>query len=183
MEEIIIVGIYNTPHRRSEYSENDTGYAYMDFIIDSLKPFIDANYRTLPESEHTAVGGSSMGGLISFMLVWEHSNIFTKAICMSPAFKYKRFDYLDNVKSYNDKKKNIKIYIDNGGDAIDSLIQPGIDEMLLILDSKGYYRNKDYYWFKNENAQHHESAWAKRIWRALVIMFGTEEGKKLLPRF
>jgi predicted alpha/beta superfamily hydrolase len=183
MEEIIIVGIYNTPDRRSEYSENDTGYAYMHFIVDSLKPFIDKYYRTLPDRKHTAVGGSSMGGLISFILAWEYSNVFSKVICMSPAFKYKRFDYVNNVKSYHGKKRKTKIYIDNGGDKIDSLIQHGVDEMLLALNEKGFYENEDYYWLKDENAQHHESAWANRIWRALLYMFGTDEGKKLLSLF
>lgn len=183
MEEIIIVGIYNTPDRRSEYSENDTGYAYMHFIIDSLKPFIDEYYRTLPDREHTAVGGSSMGGLISFVLAWEYSNLFSKAICMSPAFKYKRFDFVDNVNSYKGRKKKIRIYADNGGDEIDSLIQPGFDEMLLALKKQGFYVNEDLYWFKDEDARHNESAWANRIWRPLIFMFGTDEGKKLLSSF
>jgi len=183
IEAIIIVGIYNTPDRRSEYSENDTGYAYMDFIVDSLKPFIDKNYRTLPDAENTANGGSSMGGLISFMLTWEHPNIFSKAICMSPAFKYKRFDFVDNVSAYTGKKKQIKFYIDNGGDEIDSTLQSGIDEMLLTLKEKGFNEHDNIYWLRDENAFHGERAWAKRIWRALIFLYGTEKGKKLLSGF
>jgi predicted alpha/beta superfamily hydrolase len=183
IEEIIIVGIYNTPDRRSEYSENDTGYAYMDFIVDSLKPFIDKNYRTLPDAENTATGGSSMGGLISFMLTWEYSNVFSKAICMSPAFKYKRFDFVDNVSQYNEKKKRIKFYIYNGGDETDSTLQAGIDEMLFTLKEKGFDEDNDIYWLKDENALHCESAWAKRVWSALIFMFGTDKGKKLLSSY
>ena len=177
MEEIIIVGIYNTPDRRSEYSENDTGYAYMNFIIDSLKLFIDRNYRTLPERKFTATGGSSMGGLISFMLVWERPDIFSRAICMSPAFKVRRFDYVDNVESFKGEKKDIKLYIDNGGIELDSLIQLGVDEMLSALNIKSYKQGNDFYWFRDEKAQHNESAWAKRIWRALIYFFGTEKGR------
>jgi len=183
IESIIIVGIYNTPDRRSEYSENDTGYAYMKFIVDSLKTFIDKSYRTLPDAENTATGGSSMGGLVSFMLAWEQPDVFSKSICMSPAFKYKRFDFVDNVSSYSGKKKSIKFYIDNGGDEIDSTIQPGIDEMLLTLNEKGFNEGDDIYWIKDENAMHGESAWARRIWRALIFLFGTEEGKKLLTGY
>lgn len=180
IEAIIIVGIYNTPDRRSEYSENDTGYAYMKFIVDSLKPFIDKNYRTIPDGENTANGGSSMGGLISFMLTWEYPEEFSKAICMSPAFKYKTFDFVENVSSYTGNKKQIKFYIDNGENETDSILQPGVNEMLLTLKEKGFNEDDDVYWFKDENALHSETAWAKRIWRALIFMFGTDEGKKIL---
>ena len=183
IEAIIIVGIYNTPDRRSEYSESDTGYAYMKFIVDSLKPFIDKNYRTLTDAENTATGGSSMGGLISFMLTWERPDVFSKAICMSPAFKVKRFDFVDNVSSYTAEKKRIKFYIDNGGDEIDSSLQSGIDEMLFNLKKKGFNEEDDIYWLKDENGVHGESAWAKRIWRALIFLFGTEDGKKLLSGY
>ena len=82
---IIIVGVYNTPDRSSEYAANDTGYAYMNFIIYKLKSFIDSVYRTLPDRENTATGGSSLAGLISFMLVWKHSDVFSMAACLSPA--------------------------------------------------------------------------------------------------
>jgi predicted alpha/beta superfamily hydrolase len=182
IEDIIIVGIYNTPDRRSEYSENDTGYAYMKFIVDSLKPFIDRNYRTLPGKEYTAVGGSSLGGLITYMMLWEYSDIFSSGACISPALKVKRYDFVDNVKSYKGDKKNIKIYIDNGDNEIDSTLQPGVNEMLITLNEKGFTTGDDVYWFKDENALHSESAWAKRVWRALIFMFGTEEGNKLLFR-
>jgi predicted alpha/beta superfamily hydrolase len=180
IEEMIIVGIYNTPHRRSEYSENDTGYAYMDFIVDTLKPFIDRNYRTNPSRKYTATGGSSMGGLLSFMLAWEHPDVFSKAICMSPAFKVRRFNSVDNVASYNGQKKNIKFYFYNGGIGLDSLIQLGVDEMLTTLNEKGYEESEDYYFIQDISAEHNETAWSKRVWRALIFLFGTEEGKKLL---
>ncbi|MBT8390722.1 MAG: histidine kinase [Ignavibacteriaceae bacterium] len=183
IEDIIIVGIYNSSERSSEYSENDTGYAYINFIIDSLKPFIDARYRTLTGKENTAVGGSSLAGLISFMMVWEFSNYFSKAICISPALKIERFDFVDNVKSYNGDKKNIKIYIDNGGVGTDSILQAGINEMLLVLKEKDFIVGDDVFWFRDEDAQHSESEWSKRVWRALIFLFGTEEGKKLLAGF
>ena len=59
MKEIIIVGIYNTIDRSAEYSDSDTGYAYMNFILDRLKPFIDLKFRTLRDRNNTATMGSS----------------------------------------------------------------------------------------------------------------------------
>src|SRR3972149_12055157 len=89
---IIIVGIYNTQDRSDEYAPGKTGHDYMNFIVNNLKPFIDSTYRTLPDRENTATGGSSLGGLISFMMLWEYSKVFSVAACVSPAFKYSRID-------------------------------------------------------------------------------------------
>jgi enterochelin esterase-like enzyme len=58
----------------------------MDFVVNQLKPFIDSTYRTLPDRDHCFTGGSSAGGLISFMLHWEYNETFSKALCFSPAF-------------------------------------------------------------------------------------------------
>ena len=175
IEPIIIVGITNTYNRNVEYSENDTGYAYIDFLINDVKPFIDAKYRTKPEKENTAVAGSSMGGLISFMITWEHPEVFAKAACLSPALKIDKYDYVDNVDSYEGDKKDFLIYIDNGSVGLEDSLQTGIDEMLMKLKEKGYEKDKDYVWFKVEDAAHTEADWAKRNWRFLTLFFGKEK--------
>ena len=171
INEIIIVGIYNTNFRSSEYSENDTGYAYLNFIKEELKPFIDSSYRTLPDKINTAIGGSSLGGLISFMMLWEDSDVFSKAACLSPAFKISDIDYVKAVKSYSGVKKNIKLYIDNGGIGLEQKLKPGVDEMLAALKSKGYEEGKEIRYYQNENAEHNERAWSKRVWRFLEFFF------------
>ncbi|MFZ2322990.1 MAG: alpha/beta hydrolase-fold protein [Ignavibacteriaceae bacterium] len=171
INEIIIVGIYNTNFRSSEYSENDTGYTYLNFIKEELKPFIDSSYRTLPDKINTAIGGSSLGGLISFMMLWENSDVFSKAACLSPAFRISNIDYVKTVKSYSGVKKNIKIYIDNGGIGLEQKLQPGVDEMLTALKSKGYEERKEILYYQDENAEHNEKAWSKRVWRFLEFFF------------
>jgi predicted alpha/beta superfamily hydrolase len=180
IEPIIIVGIYNTPDRNHEYSEDKLGLLYMKFIVDSLKPFIDRNYRTKPDRMNTANGGGSLGGLISFMLMWDYSEIFSKAICFSPAFKIDQYDFVDNVKSYKGKSKSFKLYILNGDNELDSMLQPGVDEMLNALKHQGYFEESNYYFQKGKNSLHGEKDWAKNIWRALIFLFGTEKGRHLL---
>lgn len=180
IEPLIIVGIYNTPQRNNEYTENDTGYAYMNFIVDSLKPFIDRNYRTKPDRQNTANGGGSLGGLISFILAWQYSEIFSKAFCFSPAFKIDRYNFVDNVLSYSGKKKEINLFICNGDDELDTRLQTGVDEMLNALTKKGYKERTDFYYVKAKNSQHGERDWSKNIPRALIYLFGTEKGKSLL---
>lgn len=180
IEPIIIVGIYNTTDRNSEYSENDTSYAYMNFIVDSLKPFIDRNYRTKPDRNNTANGGGSLGGLISFILAWEYSDIFSKALCFSPAFKVDQYDFVDNVLEYSGNKKEIKLFIHNGDNELDTQLQTGVDEMLTALIKQGFKENSDYFYIKSKNSQHGERDWAKNISSALIYLFGTGKGKSLL---
>ena len=177
---IIIVGIYSTPYRSSEYAANDTGYAYMNFIINNLKPLIDSVYRTLPDNKNTATSGSSLAGLISFMLAWERPEVFSAAACLSPAFKIGRYDFVTQVESYSGNKKQIKIYIDNGGKGIDSLLQNGVDQMLSALEDKGFTMVNDLYYFRDPGSEHSEKDWSKRTWRFLIFMFGNEDSYKLI---
>ena len=172
IHKIIIVGIYNTVDRSSEYSKKNTGELYMRFIIKKLKPLIDRKYRTLPDAYNTAVGGSSLGGLISFMLAWEYPEIFSKAICCSPAFDIDNFNFITPVKEYNGQKKTIKIFIDIGTIGLEDSLMKGVNEMLLQLKEKGYREGKDLMFYKDENAMHSEAYWSKQVWRFLEFMFG-----------
>ena len=179
IDPIIIVGIYNTDDRLYEYTPGEKGDAYMNFVTGTLKTFIDDNYRTKPDRENTYVGGSSAGGIISFMIVWEYSEIFSKAIIMSPAFKspenfgYK-FNYIDIVNQTTDTPDSVYFYIDNGGLDLDAQLQPGIDEMLMALDSKGYLLNRDFVFIKDEQATHNEKAWAARFPNALKTILTSD---------
>lgn len=172
MEPAIIVGINNTPDRMEEYVQGDKGSAYMEFVVHSVKPLIDREYRTKPGAKHTLTGGSSAGGIMAFMLAWEYPQVFSKAICMSPAFKIMHIDYVKEVQAYSGKKKKLRFYIDNGGIDLEARLQPGIDEMLEALQQKGYRNGKDYTWVLDKNALHNEAAWAKRMPGALLFMLG-----------
>lgn len=170
---IIVVGIYNTRDRMQEYTPGDKGTAYMNFIVNTVKPLIDATYRTKPDRKHTIVGGSSAGGIMSFMLVWEHPDVFSKAICMSPAFKSvssDEWDYAHAVEATNGKRKHVFFYLDNGGIGLESQLQPGIDEMLTALKAKGYKEGKDFVFIRDVTAKHFEADWAKRFPQALVMV-------------
>jgi len=175
MKEIIVVGINNTDDRWQEYSETTKGRAYRNFVIKKLKPFIDKTYRTRPEREHTGVMGSSMGGLVSFLFVWYHPETFSMASCLSPAFI--EGDILEKVKNYKGGVKNIKIYIDNGGLGLEKKLQPGCEEMLELLEKQGFVQGENLIWFRDKKAEHNEAAWAKRVWKPLLYMYGIGEQK------
>lgn len=59
---------------------------YLDFLIETLKPYIDANYRTLPNRRNTAIGGSSSAGLFSHYGALREPNVFGRVLSFSPAF-------------------------------------------------------------------------------------------------
>ncbi|MBN1339326.1 MAG: hypothetical protein JXA03_08385 [Bacteroidales bacterium] len=90
----IVVGINNggtervneyTPWANSQYGGGQGGL-YIDFIVETLKPFIDANYRTLPDRGSTGLWGSSLGGLISFYGALKYPGVFGKAGVFSPSY-------------------------------------------------------------------------------------------------
>jgi enterochelin esterase-like enzyme len=175
IEPVIVVGIYNTSDRMKEYTPGEMGTTYMNFVVKIVKPLIDSTYRTRPDRENTIVGGSSAGGIISFMLVWEHPDVFSKAICMSPAFKSLSsdgWDYTRVVRDSTGPKKGIFFYIDNGGIGLDSQLQPGIDAMLTALKATGYQEGKDFLFLRDPTAKHFEADWGKRFPNTLVIVLG-----------
>jgi len=174
---LIIVGIYNTRDRTPEYSPGEKGTAYMNFVVNKLKRFIDSTYRTKPDRRNTFVCGSSMGGLISFMLAWEHSDVFSGAICMSPAFldpsaAHPQWNYVSDFLNSSTKKPPIFFYIDIGGIGVDQILGPGVDKMIAALKTKGFREGKDFVFFKDPAAHHSEADWAKRLPNAfkLVLM-------------
>lgn len=170
MREIIVVGVNNTANRGNEYSDTADGKAYQNFLIQNVKPFIDEHYRTLSGREHTAVMGSSMGGIASFLLVWHHPDVFSMAACLSPAF-FLDWDELKNP-AWPIPGMPVRIYMDNGGIGLEERLQPGCDLMLEALKSKGFILGKDLLWFKDKNAEHTEAEWAKRAWMPLQYHFG-----------
>jgi predicted alpha/beta superfamily hydrolase len=172
IEEMIIVGIYNSPDRIPEYSDSDLGKAYARFVVEKVKPLIDSTYRTKPGRQNTAVMGSSMGGLISFLFVWWYPDVFSKAGCLSSVFDTRAESALNLVRAEKGKTHDVKIYFDCGGANGDRSLKPGMDEITGILKEKGYTEGTDFMSFFDPKAEHNERAWAARVWRPLKFFFG-----------
>ncbi|MBI4810055.1 MAG: histidine kinase [Ignavibacteriales bacterium] len=168
MKEIIVVGIYNTPDRNNEYDDYNLGHAYMRFVVENVKKLIDSTYRTMPDRQNTAVMGSSMGGLISFLLVWNYPEVFSQAGCVSPLF---RESLTRTIENYKGQDKQIRIYIDNGEMGLDEQLQQGCDNMLGALQKIGFVIGENLEWYRDTTAEHNEHAWAKRVWRPLLFMY------------
>ncbi|MCR5732494.1 MAG: hypothetical protein K6G51_06120 [Sphaerochaetaceae bacterium] len=65
------------------HSLSGLGAATLQWIVDEVKPFMDENFRTLPDRLNTGIAGSSMGGLMSLYAILHHNDVFSMAGCLS----------------------------------------------------------------------------------------------------
>ena len=110
--------------RLQEYSpvsfENGTlgkirgrGRAYMNWLVNTLKPYIDENYRTLPDRDNTIICGSSMGGLMALYGVTAYNSVFRRAACLSPSLWVAPGKLLEIVAKAN-VRSDTCVYMDYG---------------------------------------------------------------------
>jgi predicted alpha/beta superfamily hydrolase len=117
----IVVGIANDgDYRLDEYSPwvhqgigGGQGEAYMEFIVQTLKPYVDQNYRTLPGRDYTGIMGSSMGGFISHYGALAYQGVFSKAGIYSSSYWFS-----DSVNAFTreaGRQDDMRIYMMCGG--------------------------------------------------------------------
>jgi predicted alpha/beta superfamily hydrolase len=183
MRETIIVGVDNTSARLQEYSPpgcpppgggTALGDKYAALLIDEVKPYIDANYRTLTDAENTGALGSSMGGLISAWLGWAHSETYHRIGAMSSSFQV-----CFPIPS-PDAKRPIRIYLDSGDrdqqgviGSSDGLLNTVAERDNLIND--GYVFNIDLDHTIGYSHWHNELFWDRRTPRCFTFLFPTSD--------
>ena len=161
-KEVIVVGIDNGPKRMSEYNpwkfENfgkGEGDKYVDFLVKTLKPFIDTHYRTLRNKTNTYVAGSSMGGLISLYAVLRYPKVFGGAGIFSPAFW--TASGIDSTVIADSKKINSRLFFYAGAKEGDSMI-PDMKRIEKEIEKGSKSPIKE---IVGENEHHNEAAWRK----------------------
>jgi predicted alpha/beta superfamily hydrolase len=174
--EPIVVGVHNTADRLLEYSPfahprhgGAGAERYLAFLAETLKPRVDRLFRTRPARAHTAIGGSSMGGLVSFYGWLRRRDVFAHAVAMSPSFWYGRERLFDYVRAR--KLPNGRLYLDVGTGEGEEAVRD-VRRMRALLHEKGIKRTAfDYE--QAGDARHEEAAWARRIDRALEFVLRT----------
>ena len=149
-----------TPFSNKEYGGGD-GAKYMDFVVNTLKPYIDNNYRTQSDRENTSLMGSSLGGLISFYGIMKYKSIFSKAVIMSPSFWYSNKIYF--IPS-NSSKYPIELFF-IAGDSESETMLPNIEKMVEKLDKMKYSKSS----YKIEiirDGKHNEELWGGEFAKA-----------------
>lgn len=177
IEPLIIVGIYHAAEQRiNEYTpvrdrKRGGGGAqrYARMLLEEIKPFIDAEYRTLRDPAHTGVGGSSLGGLVSLFLGIWHPEIFGKVAAMSPSVWWKDRWVLRFVQSVSPKPR-LKIWLDMGTSEGEAALSD-VKSLFTLLQEKGWEQGNDLHFYLAEGAAHTEAAWAERVAPMLEFLF------------
>ena len=158
----IVVGIDNGPQRFNEYNPfafrdfgEGEGDQYLDFITQTLKPFIDKKYRTLPSKENTIIAGSSMGGLISYYAMIKQPQVFGKAGIFSPAFW--TAPAINSLTDSLAAKVNGKFFFYMGEQEGGSYI----NDMITIQELLGEKSAAMIYSVVDDEGMHNEKAWRK----------------------
>jgi len=178
IEPLILVGVANTGLRRmAEYTPTHDfhmgggeGRSYGRLLIEELKPFIDATFRTLPGPENTGLGGSSLGGLITLFLGLQHPDVFTRLAVLSPSIWWDHRSVLTFVEAAADPKPPLKIWLDIGTAEGQRHVR---DAELLdrLLVKEGWRHGIDLAFMKAEGGVHDEDAWAARFDQVLTFLF------------
>lgn len=171
---MIIVGVDHAgPGRLDEYTpvrsekHNGGGRAadYARFLLEELKPAIDARFRTDPED--SGVGGSSLGGLVSLYLALHHSDVFHRAAVMSPSVWWSDRAILGDADAYAGAPP--RMWLDIGGrEGMEALRDA--QTLRDRLQAKGW-GDGTFRYYEDRRGDHSERAWARRVRQALEFLF------------
>lgn len=180
IEPIILVGIPNSDARFRDYtpgrSFNDIlSHPYANYVCDVVKKHVDKKFPTKKDRRHTALLGSSLGGLISLWMTHKFPEIFSKAACLSGAFEYKDrqgrsfTDFLRDCQG-----QDVRIYLDSGTVKDGTALTRKARDTYFAL---GWKQGGNLLHFEDKGGEHNEGCWRERVWRALIFLFGKAAGR------
>lgn len=182
IEEIIIVGIDNIGEERtSEYALWDgidqgkpvtgKGELHEDFLLNEVKPFIDKNFRTLTDREHTALMGCSIGGFSTFNTAFRNPDMFSKIAMLSPYLGWGDNKLYGMISDGPYKEKQtFKIWIDVGSKE-EGFVDMAAQGILMLLNN-GYTYGNDLIAYEAPDGEHSEKFWSQRVESILLYFYG-----------
>lgn len=176
----IVVGIDNGGSERlNEYSPwvnasygGGQGLAYMTFVAETLKPHIDATFRTLPQGSKTVLFGSSMGALISTYGALAYANVFQKVGSFSPAYWFALNDLTNYISNFSASLSTHRICFIAGQNESATMgthmnaIRNGLQQKGLTVDNTFYELTP--------NGTHTESFWRSKFGQVYQWLFADE---------
>lgn len=176
MADVIIIAIDHarenrivefTPSAKTKLGAGE-GKKYVRFLADTLKPFVDKHFRTIPDRTHTGIGGSSMGGLISIYAGLMYPEVFGKLLIFSPSLWVApniHFHAIHLEESYD-----MKIYI-YGGEGESANMVPNIRKFKQALEESGSAANIQFKLSVDPQGEHNEERWGEEFPQALEWLF------------
>jgi predicted alpha/beta superfamily hydrolase len=170
--DVIVIGIEHgndkqleelTPFKNEKYGGGKAD-DYLDFIVNTLKPYVDKNFRTKTKARNTTIFGSSLGGLTSFYAVLKYPEVFGKAGVFSPSFWFSK-DIYDMVEK--SKKIKAKIYFLCGDNESKDMVND-LNKMTKLLDENRCYCLKLQEKVIVKGGQHNEKLWREGFEKAYL---------------
>lgn len=164
-----------TPHKRGGGNAEN----YSRFLIDELKPMIDARYRTTQDVKETGIIGSSLGGLYSLYAGFKHPETFGLVGAMSPSIWWADRDILSEIKQTPTKQVPAHIWVSMGtAEDPEDLDGNGVPDVLddtrklvKLLESRGYQPGVNLSYHEIDGAQHNEQSWSQQIPQVLTDLY------------
>lgn len=181
MSPVIIVGVYHAGDKRiAEYTQapdadhpgGGDADKYGRFLLEELKPRIDAKYRTLTTSSSTGIAGSSLGGLVSLYLGLRHPEVFSRVGAISPSIWWADNDIVTRYQGLT-AKLPLQIWEDIGTAEGDTPEEEVANAQTLrnVLVEKGWEAGADLQYLEVQSADHSEAAWAARFDKVLSYLY------------
>jgi predicted alpha/beta superfamily hydrolase len=174
--EVIVVTIDHGEEKRiQEFTVEQTragrgqGRQYIKSIKETLKPFIDSNLRTMTGPEHTGVGGSSLGGLISIYAGLLYPGVFGRLMVFSPSLWISPKIYFDAIKFQSPASMKVYLY---GGEAESKYMVPNMQRFNDALQRQQYGgQSIDLTISVNPDGTHEETHWSREFPKAIDWLF------------
>lgn len=191
---LIVVGVYNTLGRNSEYtwtpmraawgSEGGEGPRYAQYLTQELKPRVDRHYHTLAGPQYTGVMGSSLGGLISLYLGLYYPQVFGHIGMVSPSLWWNHGEALKDAWNFQPGQR---LWLDmgtrEGGRRQRVAHNPNILNtryLKRVLEQRGYQEGQNLAYLEARGGMHNEWWWGQRVHLPLLFFFGTARGRRLI---
>jgi predicted alpha/beta superfamily hydrolase len=143
--------------------------AYRQFLVDELKPWIDARYRTRADASSTGLGGSSLGGLAALEIGLARPDVFGRLAALSPSLWWDRRCVIERARTLRDRLE-LSIWLDAGTHE-----GPGVVHHARVLKNvllrHGWRLGGDLHYREIAGGQHSEADWARRASDVLRALF------------
>ncbi|AIQ46973.1 hypothetical protein R70723_14615 [Paenibacillus sp. FSL R7-0273] len=182
MEKVIVIAVDagEDSDRGNEYIPfpNDTvpsdgagAEEFTRFFLDTVIPFADSTYRTIPDRDHRMIMGSSFGGVQAFWMGYHHPETFSMIGALSVS------TWVANGQAYEEwtqetGKPDVKIWLDMGAEE-EMLIDPLVE----LLLSKGFSYGQDLFFLMDPIGTHDEISWSRRVHSPLIMFAGKAPGQ------
>ncbi|MEP6764564.1 MAG: alpha/beta hydrolase-fold protein [Gemmatimonadaceae bacterium] len=173
--------------RDPSYDAHPQGKRYPEFLVDEVMPYINNRYRTMRDAAHTALGGSSYGGLISVYTFAARPGVFGRALIESPTLMVFGGQAMKDVAALHELPERIFMAVGTNEDRLpncnptapfrknDEMVL-GVQQMTNTLRKAGLDSTRLRVVIE-PCATHTHAAWAARLPAALTFLFGEKSAR------